>query len=90
MVAGCAMSARQGWIEQHRAMGHHPYPAPTIENPERWECKCDPDKPWTAVWRILTVDQIRQKFAHLKHQKRPEPERCRYHNGTCLTHGRTP
>jgi len=52
------------WAERHRLEGHHPYPAPTDENPERWECDC-PDTPWIAVWRILTPEQIRQKFAHL-------------------------
>jgi len=77
----------EAWIEKHREMGHHPYPAPTTENPERWECKCNPDAKWTAVWRILTAEQIRHKFAHLKHQERREAERCRYDNGTCLTHG---
>jgi hypothetical protein len=53
------------WIAAHRALGHHPHPAPTKENPEQWECKCDPDAVWTAVWRILTPRQVRQKFAHL-------------------------
>ena len=53
--------------------GHEPYAAPTRENPERWECKCDPDVVWTAVWRILTLEQISQKFAHLS--KRPTPAR---------------
>jgi len=60
--------ARHGvekWVAHHRGLGHHPHPAPTEENPERWECKCDPDAPWTAVWRILTPEQVRQKFAHL-------------------------
>ena len=85
-------AARQGWIERHREMGHHPYPSPTTENPERWECRCDPDAKWTAVWRILTVEQIRQKFAHLKYQKHRDcpPGHCRYGDGTCLTHRRTP
>jgi hypothetical protein len=50
------------WVERHRAEGHHPYPAPTTENPERWECKCDPDAKWTSVWRILTAEQIGKKF----------------------------
>jgi hypothetical protein len=80
----------EAWADRHRRDGHHPHPAPTTENPERWECKCDPDAKWTAVWRILTIDQIRQKFAHLKNQKRREPERCRYGEGTYLTHRRTP
>ena len=62
-------STAEAWAQRHRDEGHHPYPAPTKENPERWECKCDPDAKWTAVWRILTVEQIGQKFAHLKHQK---------------------
>jgi hypothetical protein len=79
------MSAERGWIvpprpnphsvdawaERHRRDGHHPHPAPTAENPEQWQCKCDPDALWTAVWRILTPEQIRQKFAHLS--KRPSP-----------------
>ncbi len=34
-------------------------PAPTDENPERWDCKCG------GVKRILTGEQIRMKFAHL-------------------------
>jgi hypothetical protein len=30
-------------------MGHHPHPAPTDENPERWDCDgCH------SIWRILT------------------------------------
>ena len=43
---------RERWIAAHQAMGHHPHPAPTRENPEEWECKCAPDAVWTAVWRI--------------------------------------
>jgi hypothetical protein len=31
---------------------------------------CDPDAVWTAVWRILTPEQIRMKFAHLKQRPR--------------------
>ena len=61
--------SREAWVEWHRRDGHNPYPAPTAANPERWECKCDPDSSWTAVWRILTPDQIRQKFAHLSHKQ---------------------
>ena len=34
--------------------------APTPENPERWDCDCG------GLWRILTLEQIRQKFAHSK------------------------
>ena len=49
-------AARQGWIENHREMGHHPYPAPTTENPERWDCECG------YIWRILTEKQTRQKW----------------------------
>ena len=94
-----ARNSVEAWADRHRRDGHHPHPAPTTENPEQWECKCDPDANWTAVWRILTSDQIRQKFAHLKNQqkfahlknqKRRESERCRYEDGTCLTHRRTP
>jgi hypothetical protein len=48
------------WVERHRLEGHHPHPAPTQENPERWDCECG------YIWRILTVEQMRQKFAHLR------------------------
>ena len=61
---------RERWITAHREMGHHPHPAPTKENPEQWECKCDPDAVWTAIWRILTPKQVRQKFAHLAKTRR--------------------
>lgn len=54
----------EAWAQRHRDEGHHPYPAPTKKNPEQWECDC-PDTPLIAVWRILTPEQIRQKFAHL-------------------------
>lgn len=53
------------WAQRHRDEGHHPYPAPTPENPEQWECKCDPDAPWVSVWRILTLEQIRIKHERL-------------------------
>jgi hypothetical protein len=66
--------AREQWIAHHREHGHEPYAAPTKENPERWECKCDPDAVWTAVWRILTMEQTRQKFAHLRKRPTPAPE----------------
>ncbi len=66
----------EAWAQRHRRDGHHPHPAPTAENPERWECKCDPDTPWTAVWRILTVEQIGRKFAHLR-GSREAAERAR-------------
>ena len=59
------------WVAHHCCQGHDPHPAPTNENPERWECKCDPEAVWTAVWRILTPEQVWQKFAHLS--KRPTP-----------------
>jgi hypothetical protein len=55
----------EAWAQRHRDEGHRPYPAPTPENPEKWECKCDPDADCVAVWRILTPEQIRMKFAHL-------------------------
>jgi len=85
------MSAER-WIEEHRARGHHPYPAPTKANPEQWECKCDPDANWRAVWRILTLEQTQYKFsAMFGRQKRREPEPpCCYGENTCLTHRRTP
>ena len=72
----------EAWAERHRRDGHHPHPAPTAENPERWECKCDRDAVWTAVWRILTAAQIRQKFAHLSTRNNPtrrtDPEARRH------------
>ena len=49
----------EAWAERHRLDGHHPHPAPTPVNPERWDCECG------YIWRILTGEQIRQKFAHL-------------------------
>lgn len=60
-----------GWVAKHRDQGHHPYPAPTADNPECWECDC-PDTAWTAIWRILTPEQIRQKYAHLKNRPMPD------------------
>jgi hypothetical protein len=51
--------------------GPPPTPPPSNENPERWECKCDPEAGWTAVWRILTPEQVRQKFAHLSTGRTP-------------------
>lgn len=53
------------WAAHHRGQGHHPHPAPTPDNPEKWACDCG------TVWRILTMEQTRQKFAHLR--KRPIP-----------------
>jgi hypothetical protein len=52
------------WAERHRLEGHHPHPAPTLENPERWDCECG------GIWRILTLEQIRMKFAHLAKRSR--------------------
>ena len=51
----------EAWAERHRRVGHHPHPALTKENPERWDCECG------HLWRILTPEQVRRKFAHLKH-----------------------
>jgi hypothetical protein len=65
--------SREEWVAQHRCLGHQPRPAPTSENPERWECRCDPEAVWIAVWRILTPEQVRPKFAHLS--TRPTPTR---------------
>ena len=53
------MSGVEDWAERHRLEGHHPHPAPTKENPERWDCDCG------GVNRILTVEQIERKFRHL-------------------------
>lgn len=54
----------EGWVERHRLEGHHPHAAPTEENPERWDCECG------YIWRILTVEQMRMKFAHLRNRPR--------------------
>ena len=70
-ASGSRRGELRGMVAHHRCLGHNPHPAPTIENPERWECKCDPEAVWTAVWRILTPEQVRQKFAHLS--TRPTP-----------------
>jgi hypothetical protein len=51
------------WVERHRVEGHHPHPAPTQENPERWDRECG------YIWRILTVEQMRMKFAHLRKRR---------------------
>ena len=62
------MSYRNGpevWIQHHRDQGHEPYAAPTDENPEKWECKCDPDAPGVSVWRTLTVEQTRIKHERM-------------------------
>jgi len=72
--------ARHGveeWAARHRALGHHPHPAPTSENPEQWECKCDLDAIWTAVWGILTIEQVRRKFAHLTAANRRAEEKAK-------------
>jgi hypothetical protein len=50
----------QAWAHDHRRQGHHPHPAATVENPERWDCDCG------SLWLILTLEQIEKKFAHLK------------------------
>jgi hypothetical protein len=52
------------WAERHQMMGHHPHSAPTKENPERCDSECG------CIWRILTPEQIRMEFAHLKHRPR--------------------
>ena len=74
---------RDPWAQRHRAMGHHPHPAPTPENEERWDCDYPECK---GISRSLTPEQIRQKYAHLATRKRPEAEPCRYADGTCSTH----
>jgi hypothetical protein len=56
------------WAAHHRGQGHNPRPAPTRENPERWDCECG------YIWRILTVEQTRQKFAHLRKRRTPAHE----------------
>jgi hypothetical protein len=54
----------EAWAERHRRVGHNPRPAPTRENPERWDCDdCN------HIWRILTPEHVRQKFVHLRTPK---------------------
>ncbi len=59
------------WAQFHRDAGHHPYAVPTKENPERWDCECG------YIWRILTLEQITRKFAHLKTAKKRTEEQQR-------------
>lgn len=60
----------EAWVQRHRDEGHHPHPAPTTENPERWDCECG------HIWRILTEKQTRRKWytmmgaAHLLRTRR--------------------
>jgi hypothetical protein len=61
---------RQQWIDRHRDVGHEPYAAPSRENPERWECDC-PETSGIAVWRILTAEQLRQRYSHLRNRPLP-------------------
>jgi hypothetical protein len=53
------MCRMKQWAEDHRRHGHHPHPAPTAES-GTVDCACG------ALWRILTLEQIEKKFAHLK------------------------
>jgi len=46
------------WLAHHRDLGHHP-DSPTAENADLVCCHCG------GMWRILTPEQIRKKFAHL-------------------------
>ena len=73
------------WAQRHRRAGHRPQPTPTTENPERWDCDCG------GLWRILTLEQIRQKFAHLK-RALGEGEQARGRGGskTCAQPCRLP
>ena len=50
---------KAAWIARHRDLGHHPEHSPTAENPDLVRCDCG------GIWRILTPEQIRKKFAHL-------------------------
>ncbi|WP_148305414.1 hypothetical protein [Mycobacterium asiaticum] len=51
---------REHWVADHHQRGHEPYAAPTKENPEQWECTCDPDAVWVAVWRVLRPSRSRR------------------------------
>ena len=48
--------AVEEWAAHHRGQGHHPHPAPTKENPERWDCDCG------GINRTLTVEHIAKKL----------------------------
>jgi hypothetical protein len=69
----------EAWAESHRQQGHHPRPAPTKENPEMWICDC-PGTNLVAVWRILTLEQIKRKYAHLSRRgdRAADPEAQRH------------
>lgn len=54
------------WVDRHSLEGHHPHPVPTHDNPEKWECDCG------TIWRILTIEQMRQKYAHLTNRPTPD------------------
>jgi hypothetical protein len=85
-------AALEGWLAQHRALGHQVVrvergdPRHTRSAESEGQCDCH------GIWRILTVEQIQQKYAHLKYQKHRDctPERCRYGDGTCPTHSGGP
>lgn len=51
------------WVGRHRFQGHDPHPAPTRENPERWDCDCG------QVRRSYAGEQTRRRYAHLRAQK---------------------
>ena len=47
------------WLARHRDLGHRPDHSPTAENPDLVRCDCG------GIWRILTPERIRKKFARL-------------------------
>jgi hypothetical protein len=78
------MSAERGWIVEPQPARHRVEEwAATIA---AWDTTRTPrrrrrtpsagsatarDTPWTAVWRILTPEQIGQKFVHLRNRPLP-------------------
>lgn len=56
------------WAQCHRDAGHHPYSAPTEENPERWDSDCG------HIWRILTLEHIRASASLCKFEKMLDDE----------------
>jgi hypothetical protein len=66
------------WAEHHHHQGHHLHPAPTAENPTRWNCDCG------GVWRILKLQQVEKKFAHLKRDM-TYSEQARLRDTKCTT-----
>jgi hypothetical protein len=66
------LSASASSWPRTRDLGHHPEHSSTVEKPDLVLSDC------AGIWRVLTHEQIRKKFAHLgaiaKKKRREEPE----------------